>query len=93
VEERIHAGVRYPPITLYKLERVLKYSVTSIRGWPMHVMGVQYWWSHHHYWTWAPPVLEAHYREWPPLDTGYCMELMSGQLRTCLVDSKFENKI
>ncbi len=29
------------------------------RGWPMHVMGVQYWSSHHHYWTWAPPVADT----------------------------------
>jgi len=29
------------------------------RGWPLHVMGVPCWWSHHHYWTWAPPVADT----------------------------------
>ncbi len=30
------------------------------RRWPLHViMGVQYLWSGHHYWTWAPPVVDT----------------------------------
>jgi hypothetical protein len=34
--------------------RILNIQKLVSRGWPLHAMGVQYWWSHHHYWKENP---------------------------------------